>query len=216
MRDCARLTSDLYRKRPSGQAARSRTQASPGRFGSSRKKEAPEFGRAIACWVFNRNRDTSRGNVATGRIATELLGDHIAVALTNNFTRSVRRLRLSSHTQIGNYPSTWTSIDGNLVNLRLRRDPTVASRLRNSSSQTVRSGGARALANSLTRLPEVSLAHFRHDCELGIYDVRDLVLHTLTKQETGAAFVESVGLREPPHQLGGRVLQGFIEGSRTA
>ena len=30
----------------------------------------PEFGRAIAYWVFNRNRDTSRGNVATGRIAT--------------------------------------------------------------------------------------------------------------------------------------------------
>ena len=34
------MTLDLYRKRPGGQTPRSRTQAGPGRFGSSRKKEA--------------------------------------------------------------------------------------------------------------------------------------------------------------------------------
>src|ERR1700682_6017686 len=34
------MTLDLYRKRPGGQAPRSRTSCGPGRFGSSRKKEA--------------------------------------------------------------------------------------------------------------------------------------------------------------------------------
>ena len=34
------MTLDLYRKRPGGQRLRSRTRRGPGRFGSSRKKEA--------------------------------------------------------------------------------------------------------------------------------------------------------------------------------
>src|SRR5271154_2691542 len=68
----------------------------------------------------------------------------------------------------------------------------------------------------LTRLSEVSLAHLRHNCELRIHYVRDLVFHPLAKQETGAAFVEPVTRHQPPHQLGCRVLQGLIESSRTA
>ena len=37
---CACITLDLYRKRPGGEPLRSRTSGGPGRFGSSREKEA--------------------------------------------------------------------------------------------------------------------------------------------------------------------------------
>jgi len=65
---------------------------------------------------------------------------------------------------------------------------------------------AQGMLNRLTRLPEVSLAHFRHDCELRIHYVRDFVFHALAQQETGSPFVETVTLHEPSHQLGRRVL----------
>ena len=65
-----------------------RTRRGPGCFGSSRKKEAAlNLAGAIAYWVFNRNRDTSRGKVATGRVATQLFVDRMAVALPNIIPR---------------------------------------------------------------------------------------------------------------------------------
>jgi hypothetical protein len=76
-----RITTDLYRKRPGGQAAQSRTQAGPGRFGSSRKKEAAPnlagqllIGYSIAIVIRH------DAMLLQAEIATELLGTTLQLA----------------------------------------------------------------------------------------------------------------------------------------
>ncbi len=87
----------FYRKRPGGEAPSSWTQAVPGRFGSSRKKEAaPNLAGQVLIGY-------SIGIVIRHEVMLlqaeslhNCFVDRTAVALTNNITRSVRRLRLSS------------------------------------------------------------------------------------------------------------------------
>jgi hypothetical protein len=119
----------------------------------------PGFGRAIAYWVFNRERDTPLGNVATSALTDRLaavLSGHIAIALTNRSTR--KRPPLCGFVQTHEPPKPAVGF-GRIIAVP-DRGPSVDRTRRSDSPSSASSARYRWVPQDVARHPRAPFAYF--------------------------------------------------------